>query len=64
VADQNKARGKAQEVKGKAKEVAGEDFGKPGLARKGRAEQRKGAARGAFEKVKDAFSRKRYGPDR
>jgi uncharacterized protein YjbJ (UPF0337 family) len=64
VADQNKAKGKAEEIKGKAKEVAGEDFGKPSLARKGRAEQRKGAARGAVEKVKDAFSRKRYGPDR
>jgi uncharacterized protein YjbJ (UPF0337 family) len=59
MADQKKARGKVQEVKGKAKEVTGEDFGKPGLAREGRAEQRKGAARGAFEKIKDALSSKR-----
>ncbi len=59
MAGEEKARGKAEEVKGRAKQAAGEDFGKPGLAREGRAEQRKGAAKGAFEKIKDALSSKR-----
>lgn len=56
---EDKARAKADELKGRAKEAAGEDFGRPDIAREGRAQQRKGAARGALEKLKDVFRPRR-----
>jgi uncharacterized protein YjbJ (UPF0337 family) len=51
---ENKARGKAEELKGKTKEVAGEETNNPRLAREGRRERRTGALRQAIEKVRDA----------
>jgi uncharacterized protein YjbJ (UPF0337 family) len=56
---EEKARAKADELKGRAREVVGEDIGRPDIASEGRAQQRRGAARGALEKLKDVFRPRR-----
>ncbi|MER5871463.1 CsbD family protein [Streptomyces sp. NPDC002044] len=50
-----KGRAKAEQVKGKLKETAGRLVGNERMTAEGRAEQTKGHARQAKEKIKDIF---------
>ncbi|SEN19197.1 CsbD family protein [Actinacidiphila rubida] len=50
----DKAHAKTDQVKGKAKETAGHAVGNERLEAEGRADQAKGDAREAGEKIKDA----------
>ncbi|MFD3530225.1 CsbD family protein [Streptomyces sp. NPDC058664] len=50
-----KARNAAQTAKGKAKEATGRAVGNESLTKKGQAEQIKGDAKQAGQKVKDTF---------
>ncbi|MFB6809476.1 CsbD family protein [Streptomyces sp. NPDC056387] len=50
-----KTQAKGEQVKGKAKEAAGRVVGNERLTAEGRADQAKGDAREAKEKVKDVF---------
>ncbi|MFD3542242.1 CsbD family protein [Streptomyces sp. NPDC058662] len=52
---EEKTQAKGEQVKGKAKEAAGRLVGNERLTAEGRAEQTKGDAREAKEKVKDVF---------
>ncbi|MET7683419.1 CsbD family protein [Streptomyces sp. NPDC005423] len=50
-----KAQAKTEQAKGKVKEAAGDAVGNERLSGEGRADQAKGDARQAKEKVKDVF---------
>ncbi|MFZ3468293.1 CsbD family protein [Streptomyces sp. 4.24] len=50
-----KTQAKVEQAKGKAKETAGRLVGNESLTAEGRAEQAKGDARQAKEKIKDVF---------
>lgn len=52
---EEKAQAKGEQAKGKAKETAGRLVGNESLTAEGRAEQTKGDAREAKEKVKDVL---------
>ncbi|MFD3326792.1 CsbD family protein [Streptomyces sp. NPDC058701] len=52
---EEKAQAKGEQGKGKVKEAAGRLVGNESLTAEGRAEQAKGDAREAKEKVKDVF---------
>ncbi|MFD3547293.1 CsbD family protein [Streptomyces sp. NPDC058655] len=52
---EEKSQAKGEQVKGKAKEAAGRLVGNERLTAEGRADQAKGDAREAKEKVKDVF---------
>ncbi|MGW5852265.1 CsbD family protein [Streptomyces sp. NPDC055254] len=52
---EEKVQAKGEQAKGKAKETAGRLVGNERLTAEGRAEQTKGDAREAKEKVKDVF---------
>ncbi|MFF3214484.1 CsbD family protein [Streptomyces sp. NPDC002886] len=52
---EQKAEAKGEQAKGKLKETAGRLTGNERLAAEGRAEQAKGDARGAKEKIKDVL---------
>ena len=54
MADTDKAKNKAQELKGKMKEGVGDATDNPRLEREGRADQTKGNLKQAGEKIKDA----------
>ncbi|MBD0739345.1 CsbD family protein [Streptomyces sp. CBMA29] len=54
MSDSDKAKAKVDQVKGKAKETVGHAVGNESLEAEGRADQAKGDARQAGEKVKDA----------
>lgn len=55
MAADEKSKAKTEQAKGKVKEAAGRTVGNERLTAEGRAEQTKGDARQAKEKVKDAF---------
>ncbi len=55
VAEEQKAKAKAEQAKGKAKETVGRAVGNERLTAEGRAQQSKGDARQAKEKTKDVF---------
>ncbi|CAM5644307.1 UPF0337 protein [Streptomyces tanashiensis] len=55
MADKEKSRAKAEQVKGKVKETAGRAVGNERMTAEGRAEKAKGNARQAKEKIKDVF---------
>lgn len=57
MSEQDKARGKGEELRGRTKEGVGKTTGDDALQRQGRNEQRKGSLRQAAEKFKDAFKR-------
>ncbi|MEU9414517.1 CsbD family protein [Streptomyces sp. NPDC051000] len=52
---EEKTQAKTEQAKGKVKEAAGRTVGNERLTAEGRAEQTKGDARDAKEKVKDTF---------
>ncbi|MFE5709428.1 CsbD family protein [Streptomyces sp. NPDC056501] len=54
---EEKMRAKKEQAVGKAKEVVGRAVGNDRLTAKGRAEQAKGSAREAKEKIKDTFKK-------
>lgn len=54
MAEQEKAKGKTEEVKGRLKEGIGDAVDDTSMRLKGKAEKAKGALRQAKEKVKDA----------
>ncbi|WP_214322808.1 CsbD family protein [Nonomuraea sediminis] len=54
MAEQEKAKGKAEEIKGRLKEGIGDAVDDTSMQLKGKAEKAKGALRQAKEKVKDA----------
>ncbi|ARF62416.1 MULTISPECIES: CsbD family protein [Streptomyces] len=56
MAADEKTQAKTEQAKGKIKEVAGRAVGNERLTAEGRAEQTKGDARQAKEKVKDALN--------
>ncbi|WP_420717032.1 CsbD family protein [Streptomyces sp. H27-H5] len=55
VSGEEKTQAKTEQAKGKVKETAGRLVGNERLTAEGRAEQAKGDARQAKEKVKDTF---------
>ncbi|MFJ6086141.1 CsbD family protein [Streptomyces sp. NPDC092369] len=55
MAEEEKGKAKGEQMKGKAKEAVGRVVGNERLTAEGRAEQAKGDARQAKEKVKDVF---------
>ncbi|MFD3680644.1 CsbD family protein [Streptomyces sp. NPDC058613] len=55
MSNNEKGQAKAEQAKGKLKETAGRAVGNERLTAEGRAEQAKGDARQAKEKVKDVF---------
>ncbi|WP_329389413.1 CsbD family protein [Streptomyces sp. NBC_01351] len=55
---EEKMRAKKEQAMGKAKEATGRAVGNERLTTKGRAEQVKGEAREAKEKIKDVFKKK------
>ncbi|GGZ72711.1 CsbD family protein [Streptomyces subrutilus] len=57
MSDNEKSRAKVEQAKGKLKETAGRAVGNERLTAEGRAEQAKGDARQAKEKMKDIFKR-------
>ncbi|MFE6997939.1 CsbD family protein [Streptomyces griseus] len=56
MAADEKSRAKTEQAKGKMKEVAGRAVGNDRLTAEGRAEQAKGDARQAKEKIKDTLT--------
>ncbi|BAG19984.1 CsbD family protein [Streptomyces griseus] len=56
MAADEKSRAKTEQAKGKMKEVAGRAVGNERLTAEGRAEQAKGDARQAKEKIKDTLT--------
>ncbi|MFD5199768.1 CsbD family protein [Streptomyces sp. NPDC058375] len=56
MAADEKSRAKTEQAKGKMKEVAGRTVGNERLTAEGRAEQTKGDARQAKEKIKDTLT--------
>jgi uncharacterized protein YjbJ (UPF0337 family) len=58
MAEGDKIKNKAEEVKGKAKESAGRHTGDEELEAEGRSDRTKGNLKQAGEKVKDAFRKK------
>lgn len=57
MADMDKAKNKAEELKGRAKQVVGAAQGDSSTQREGRIEEAKGNLKQAGEKVKDALRR-------
>lgn len=57
MADMDKAKDKAEEVKGRAKQVVGAATGDESTRREGRVDEAKGNVKQAGEKVKDALRR-------
>ncbi|MEU3061535.1 CsbD family protein [Streptomyces subrutilus] len=57
MSDNEKSQAKVEQAKGKLKETAGRAVGNERLTAEGRAEQAKGDARQAKEKMKDIFKR-------
>ncbi|MER5463282.1 CsbD family protein [Streptomyces sp. NPDC002668] len=55
MAADEKAKAKAEQVKGKSKETVGRTVGNERMTAEGRADQTKGDARQAKEKIKDVF---------
>ncbi|MCY0943229.1 CsbD family protein [Streptomyces antarcticus] len=55
MSNNEKGQAKAEQAKGKLKETAGRAVGNERLTAEGRAEQAKGDARQAKEKIKDVF---------
>ncbi|MFD3939552.1 CsbD family protein [Streptomyces sp. NPDC058611] len=57
MSENEKSQAKSEQAKGKLKETAGRAVGNERLTAEGRAEQAKGDARQAKEKMKDIFKR-------
>ncbi|MCY0944343.1 MULTISPECIES: CsbD family protein [Streptomyces] len=57
MSENEKSQAKTEQAKGKLKETAGRAVGNEQLTAEGRAEQAKGDARQAKEKMKDIFKR-------
>ncbi|MER5874176.1 CsbD family protein [Streptomyces sp. NPDC058619] len=57
MSENEKSQAKTEQAKGKLKETAGRAVGNERLTAEGRAEQAKGDARQAKEKMKDIFKR-------